>query len=167
MILSGWLLLCILFIFLGGIFGIMYFVQKQKYSIIQRLSRELGGELYLQKNIPMEFDGIASSLRFFWGYEYLLVRDLANRKVFFAQYLQKMASQLPYVYVVFVLFETPKIFSSDEDRKQIQSDVDQIMSGAVVTETGIFYYHSIPWTVNKAVLDPVMKKLVECMNVVS
>lgn len=165
--LSGFGLLLILLSLVGGIFGIIYFVQKQKFSNIRRVARELEAHVYFEKDIPSEYKDTASSVRYFWEYEYLLVRNLGNRKVFFAQYLQKMASQFPYMHVVFVQFETPKIFSSDEERKKLQSVVDQILSGAVVTETGVYYYHPLPWTVNKTVLDPVMKKLVECLELVS
>lgn len=166
MVLSGWQLLGILGFFFGGIFGIIFFVQKQKYGRVQKLAKEIGFSYFDQANIPAEFGFVSKSLRYFWGYEYLMVGMLGTKKVFFTQYLQKMASQLPYMYAVFVLFEKPKVFSSDEERKNIQVQIDHILSGAIVTENGIFYYHPIPWTVHKKVLLPIMEKLVEVMNVI-
>jgi hypothetical protein len=166
MILSGRGLLGILAFFFGGIFWIIFFVQKQKYLRGEKLAKEMGFLFFNQTTLPAEFDFVSKNLRYFWGYEYLLIGNIANKKVFFTQYLQKMASQLPYMYAVFVLFEKLKVFSSDEERKNIQIQIDQILGGAVVTESGVFYYHPIPWTVNKKVLLPIMEKLVEVMKVI-
>lgn len=166
MVLKTWHLFLVFGVFIGFIFLVIFFVSQAKFKKSKNLASEFGFDYFDAKNIPKEYMEVSKHLRYFWGYEFLMVGQVQGRTVFFTQYLEKMASQLPYVYAVFTLFETPQVFTSDVQRIALQKKIDEILPGTIVTENGIFYYHQIPWNVNKETLSPIIEKLVEVTRVI-
>lgn len=166
MVLSTWHLILILGIFVCGTLGIIHFVGQAKNKKTQELAKELQFTFVDIDNIPAEFTPISSQLRYFWGYEFLMVGQMSGTQVFFTQYLEKMASQLPYVYALGAFFEKPLVFINDEQKLTLQKQVDLTAPGAIVTEHGIFYYHPIPWNVQKQTLEPIFLQLVQAVHMI-
>ncbi len=160
MVIQTWHLLLILFFFVVGIFILFLFLTKFKFKKAEALATEIGFSFFVQKNIPQEHFEVSKYLRYFWGFEFLSVGDISDQRVYFTQYLQKIPSQLPYSYVVFSLFEKPYIFASDEERKKLQTRVESVIPGGLLTQDGIFYYHPIPWVLKKENILEISKGIV-------
>lgn len=164
MVIQTWHLLLILFLFVGGIFSLFLFLTKFKFKKAEMLTREMGFSFFTQKNIPAEYFGVSKYLRYFWGFEFLSYGTIVGKKIYFAQYLQKISSQLPYSYVVFSLFEKPYIFASDDERKHLQTQVESVIPGGLLTQDGIFYYHPIPWVLKKENILEISKGIVSAIQ---
>lgn len=149
MTIKTWQLFLILFIFIVIIVGLVVFLTRFKFKKAEDLSKQMGFSFFTQKNIPAEYAAVSKHLLYFWGFEFLSVGEVSGTRVYFTQYLQKRPSQLPYVYAIFSLFEKPRVFASDEERKKMQAQINTILPDALLTENGVFYYHPIPWVLTK------------------
>lgn len=149
MVIQTWQLILILFIFVAGVFGLFIFLTRFKLEKAKDVAEKIGFIFFAQKNIPAEYLEVSKYLLYFWEFEFLSFGNISGQRVYFTQYLQKLPSQLPYVYAVFSLFEKPRVFVSDEERKALQNRIHSIAPGALLTETGVFYYHPIPWALKK------------------
>lgn len=149
MVIKTWQLLLILIVFIACMGGLIVFLTQFKFKKAKSLSQEMGFSFFIQKDIPAEQVTVSKHLLYFWDFEFLSFGDIAGQRVYFTQYLQKRPSRLPYAYALFSLFEKPHTFTSEEERKKLQAQVDTIIPGGLLTEAGIFYYHPIPWSLKK------------------
>lgn len=149
MVIQTWQLILILFIFIACVVGLFIFLIRFKLKKAKDIAEKIGFIFFAQKNIPAEYLEVSKYLLYFWEFEFLSFGNISGQRVYFTQYLQKLPSQLPYVYAIFSLFENPRVFASDEERKTSQDQMQSTAPGALLTEKGVFYYHPIPWALKK------------------
>lgn len=164
MVLETWHLIFILVVFVGVIVVTLHVVLKAKNKKIQRLAQELNFELVDVENISSEHVNLSTYLRYFWNYEFLIVAKINGIQIYFTEYLEKRPSRRPYTYALVSLFPHPFSFTSNEQRLTLQKQIDFVFPGSLLTENGIFYYHSIPWTLKKSTLEPLIQNMVQAVE---
>lgn len=150
MVLTGVHLLFIMVGFIIFIGGLVIFFYRYKFQIASRLAKQLGFTAYLsEKNIPAEVTKLGESILEFKFFEWVLVGEVQGKKVFLAQYFINRASQYPFRFVAFTLFD------QKHDLK-VQQEGDFLITG-----NGIFYYRGTPFAWRKETVSPILEKLVE------
>ncbi len=150
MVLTGVHLFFIMLGFIVFVGGLLIFFYRHKFQIAKRLASQLGFTAYLsEKNVPAEITKLGESILEFRFFEWVLVGEHQGKKVFLAQYFINRASQYPFRFVAFTLFD------QKHDLK-VQQDGDFLITG-----NGIFYYRGTPFAWQKENVLPILEKLVE------
>ena len=150
MLLSGVDLLLIMIIFIALVGGLVVFFYRYKFQVASRLAKQLGFTAYLgEKNVPAEITKLGEHILEFRFFEWVLLGEIQGKKVFIAQYFINRATQYPFRFVAFTLFDTKQPGSPRQE------------GDFLVTGNGVFYYRGTPFAWKKENILPILEKLVQ------
>lgn len=153
MVLTGIHLFFIMLAFIAIVGGLVIFFYRYKFQVASRLAKQLGFTSYLsEKNVPAEITKLGEHILEFRFFEWVLTGEVQGKKVFIAQYFINRASQYPFRFVAFTLFD------QKHDLK-VEQEEDFLITG-----NGVFYYRGTPFAWKKESILPILEKLVQTRN---